>query len=284
MEETKLRSTEIRVSFTNKLLANFTDIEMTHTLGQNSSSKMTFQQIDEFMASNWESPTVEFAMNNVKCSNNKPSGSMVTLNLSNLTRNSSMVRIDNAIILGSSSFLDYTVDAGAETSMTAADHHINLSNLNITNNQGKKEIVSVTQNLNGTIILENSTWNGNSIESRSMIFLSTTGGNISITNCDFFGNQGYNKGLVHITSSLGYPASVKIKGSSFVNNSAGNMSSIAGVGGAIYLESKSVELTITEGTFTNNKAENGGAVMIVVPTCPSWSPTQPNCTANRFTR
>ena len=265
MGQTKLYSTEIEVLFTNKLLANFNDTEMTRTSGQNSSSKMTFQQIDEFMASFWESPTVEFVMKNIRCFNNKPISSMVALNFSNSLRNGSMVRIDNATVLDSSSFLEYTVDAGAENSMTAADHHVELSNLNITNNQGNKEIVSVTQNLNGTIILENSLWNGNNIESTSMVFLSTTSGNISIINCNFSGNQGYNRGLVHITSGLDYPASVKIRGSSSVNNSAGKMNSIAGFGGAIYLELQSIVLTITDGTFTNNKAPNGGALVISVP-------------------
>ena len=149
MEEAKLYSTEIQVSFTNKLLANFTDTEMTRTSGHNSSSKMTFLQIDEFMASYWESPTVEFVMKNVRCFNNKPISSMVALNFSNSALNRSNVRIDNATILSSTSFLEYTVDAGAETSMMPAEHLIKLSNLNITNNQGNKEIVSVTQNLNG---------------------------------------------------------------------------------------------------------------------------------------
>ena len=263
MEEIKLYSTEIQVSFTNKLLANFTDVELTRTLGQNDSSKMTFQQIDEFTESHWESPAVEFTMENIKCSDNKPDGSMITLHFSNFISNRSMVLINNAIIVGSSSFLEYIVDAGAETS--TADHHIKLSDLNITNNQGKKEIISVTHNAKGTIILEKSLLNGNGIESRSMVFMSTTGGTIYITNCVFSGNHGYNRGVVHITSRFHYPASVKINDSSFVNNTAGKIINTTGYGGAVYLESKSVELTVTEGTFTSNKANKGGALMIFVP-------------------
>jgi fibronectin-binding autotransporter adhesin len=193
-----------------------------------------------------------------------------------ITLTSAPLAISQSLTINGAGQPDTTISGGGTHqifAITGASSNVTLSNLTLTSGAGATQGSAI--NTAGPLTLTDVTIGNCSSNGFGNVY--STGSSLSITgstfanNTTFFASDASNRGAVvdfePTVSTNGQTASLQIDHSTFTNNTAGGNASWPGHGGAISFAPSSVghaasnttdALTVTNSTFTGNKAGNGG--------------------------
>ncbi|WP_169805442.1 right-handed parallel beta-helix repeat-containing protein, partial [Methanobrevibacter cuticularis] len=191
--------------------------------------------------------------------NNASTGDTINLGSDTYMSDGSPVRIDgkNLTIRGSSDSNRAILNGGDRSAafIVLPGSIVTLRYINFVNaSLPRSHAISA----NSTVLIENCTFSGSNGDSGAAIFLYENADNSHIINCRFIDNKADNDDDNEYTAGgaicINGASNVEIRNSYFSGNTALNN------GGALVIRANAQNTKITDCTFINNRAPNGGAI------------------------
>ncbi len=214
------------------------------------------------------------------------SNAAIVIHLNNTLNDVSRVVVANSIFEESASLIDYSVQQENHTFYTdeSSNHAVEFENVHVVRNLGYLDTIRIVNYVTLTLQINNCSFEENTISgidvgNFSQDFAGTPrfrtaplsvvlfGGSVLVNDCTFTKNTARLGGGLYLATLDYQTVSLNISATRFIQNSAESLTDEwSGYGGAVYVESNFVNISIQNCTFVKNVAVRSGGAMFLQPT------------------